>query len=91
MKLSAVLRMCETGYCVCLCGLSWFTLHCRCFIQYVGSSSSLLYVCVCLRSFLCRVVAIDEHNRVAVLSLPADADIQLTSERASFFLVRAVT
>lgn len=59
----------------------------------MSSSSSLACVCVCVRarSFLCRVVAIDEQNRVAVFSLPADAEIQLSSERASFFLVRAVT
>ncbi|XP_047462931.1 laminin subunit alpha-5 isoform X2 [Mugil cephalus] len=40
----------------------------------------------CKYSFLCRVVAIDEQNRVAVFSLPASAEIQLTSDRASFFL-----
>ncbi|XP_036961278.1 laminin subunit alpha-5 isoform X1 [Acanthopagrus latus] len=40
----------------------------------------------CKYSFLCRVVAVDEQNRVAVLSLPADAEIQLISEQASFFL-----
>ncbi|XP_045913044.1 laminin subunit alpha-5 isoform X2 [Micropterus dolomieu] len=40
----------------------------------------------CRYSFLCRVVAIDEQNRVAVFSLPADAEIQLISDRASFFL-----
>lgn len=46
-------------------------------------------VCVCVRtcSFLCRAVAIDEQHRAALLSLPADAEIQLSSERASFFLV----
>ncbi|XP_030280261.1 laminin subunit alpha-5 isoform X2 [Sparus aurata] len=40
----------------------------------------------CKYSFLCRVVAVDEQNRVAVLSLPADAEIQLIAEQASFFL-----
>lgn len=45
-------------------------------------------VCVCVRSFLCRVVAVDEQNRVAVFSLPSDAEIQLTADRATFFLVR---
>ncbi|KAL7397953.1 hypothetical protein ABVT39_002224 [Epinephelus coioides] len=40
----------------------------------------------CKYSFLCRVVAIDEQNRVAVFSLPADVEIQLISDRASFFL-----
>ncbi|XP_037539699.1 laminin subunit alpha-5 [Nematolebias whitei] len=40
----------------------------------------------CKYSFLCRVVAVDEQNRVAVFSLPADTQIQLTSEQASFFL-----
>ncbi|XP_075883000.1 laminin subunit alpha-5 isoform X3 [Nelusetta ayraudi] len=40
----------------------------------------------CKFSFLCRAVAIDEQHRVALLSLPADAEIQLSSERASFFL-----
>lgn len=44
-------------------------------------------VCACACSFLCRAVAIDEHHRVALLSLPVDAEIQLSSERASFFLV----
>ncbi|XP_053174071.1 laminin subunit alpha-5 [Scomber japonicus] len=40
----------------------------------------------CKYSFLCRVVAIDGQNRVAVFSLPVDAEIHLTSDRASFFL-----
>ncbi|XP_041655744.1 laminin subunit alpha-5 isoform X2 [Cheilinus undulatus] len=40
----------------------------------------------CKYSFLCRAVAIDEQNRVAVFSLPADPEIQLMSDRASFFL-----
>uniref|UniRef100_A0A7N6B1R5 Laminin subunit alpha-5 n=1 Tax=Anabas testudineus TaxID=64144 RepID=A0A7N6B1R5_ANATE len=40
----------------------------------------------CKYSFLCRVAAVDEHNRVAVFSLPADSEIQLISDRASFFL-----
>ncbi|XP_015258525.1 PREDICTED: laminin subunit alpha-5, partial [Cyprinodon variegatus] len=40
----------------------------------------------CKFSFLCRVVAVDEQKRVAFFSLPADAEIQLSSERASFFL-----
>ncbi|XP_029690196.1 laminin subunit alpha-5 isoform X2 [Takifugu rubripes] len=40
----------------------------------------------CRYSFLCRAVAIDDHNRVAVLSLPADTEIRITSERATFFL-----
>ncbi|KAM7405319.1 hypothetical protein PAMP_012591 [Pampus punctatissimus] len=40
----------------------------------------------CKYSFLCRVVAIDGQNRVAVFSLPADTEVQLTSDRASFFL-----
>ncbi|MEQ2157332.1 hypothetical protein GOODEAATRI_000720 [Goodea atripinnis] len=40
----------------------------------------------CKFSFLCRVVAVDEQNRVAVFSLPADTEIQLSSEHASFFL-----
>lgn len=52
-----------------------------------------VYVCVYLYvcSFLCRAVATDEHHRVAVLSLPADAEIHLSSERASFFLVGVLT
>uniref|UniRef100_A0AAQ4S3F6 Laminin subunit alpha-5 n=1 Tax=Gasterosteus aculeatus aculeatus TaxID=481459 RepID=A0AAQ4S3F6_GASAC len=37
-------------------------------------------------SFLCRAVAIDGQNRAAVFSLPADAEIQLSADRASFFL-----
>nr|XP_046253250.1 laminin subunit alpha-5 isoform X2 [Scatophagus argus] len=40
----------------------------------------------CKYSFLCRVVAIDEQKRVAVFSLPANTEIQLTSEYANFFL-----
>ncbi|XP_070695085.1 laminin subunit alpha-5 [Pempheris klunzingeri] len=40
----------------------------------------------CKNSFLCRVVAIDEQNRVAVFSLPTNAEIQLISDRTSFFL-----
>ncbi|KAM4737780.1 laminin subunit alpha-5 isoform 2-T2 [Anableps anableps] len=40
----------------------------------------------CKFSFLCRVVAVDERNRVAVFPLPTDAEVQLSSERASFFL-----
>ncbi|KAM8862639.1 laminin subunit alpha-5 isoform 2-T2 [Spinachia spinachia] len=40
----------------------------------------------CKYSFLCRVVAIDGQNRAAVFSLPSDAEIQLSSDRASFFL-----
>lgn len=33
-------------------------------------------------------MAVDEQNRVAVFSLPTDADVQLSSDRASFFLVQ---
>ncbi|XP_024119648.2 laminin subunit alpha-5 isoform X2 [Oryzias melastigma] len=40
----------------------------------------------CKYSFLCRAVATDEQRRVSVFSLPADAEIQLSSDRASFFL-----
>ncbi|XP_027144166.1 laminin subunit alpha-5 isoform X2 [Larimichthys crocea] len=40
----------------------------------------------CQYSFLCRVVAVDDQSRVAVISLPANAEIQLISDRASFFL-----
>ncbi|XP_043984093.1 laminin subunit alpha-5 isoform X1 [Gambusia affinis] len=42
----------------------------------------------CKFSFLCRVVAVDEQNRVAVFSLAAAAaaDVQLSSDRVSFFL-----
>ncbi|KAM9785933.1 laminin subunit alpha-5 [Neosynchiropus ocellatus] len=40
----------------------------------------------CKYSFLCRVVAIDQQNRVAVFSLPADTELQLISDRATFFL-----
>ncbi|KAF3860796.1 hypothetical protein F7725_001051, partial [Dissostichus mawsoni] len=40
----------------------------------------------CKYSFLCRAVAIDGQNRVAVFSLPENAEIQLISDRASFFL-----
>ncbi|CAG6021972.1 unnamed protein product [Menidia menidia] len=40
----------------------------------------------CKYSFLCRAVAIDDQNRVAVFSLPADPEIQLSSDRSSFFL-----
>uniref|UniRef100_A0A4W6G0T1 Laminin, alpha 5 n=2 Tax=Percomorphaceae TaxID=1489872 RepID=A0A4W6G0T1_LATCA len=40
----------------------------------------------CKYSFLCRVVAIDGQNRVSVFSLPTDVEVQLISDRASFFL-----
>ncbi|XP_013886048.1 laminin subunit alpha-5 [Austrofundulus limnaeus] len=40
----------------------------------------------CTYSFLCRAVVMDEQNRVAVFTLPADTQVQLTSNRASFFL-----
>ncbi|XP_053704727.1 laminin subunit alpha-5 isoform X1 [Synchiropus splendidus] len=40
----------------------------------------------CKYSFLCRVVAIDQQNRVAIFPLPADTELQLISDRASFFL-----
>ncbi|XP_056241478.1 laminin subunit alpha-5 isoform X1 [Seriola aureovittata] len=40
----------------------------------------------CKYSFLCRVVAVDAQNRVAVFSLPTDTEVQLISDRASFFL-----
>ncbi|XP_068161173.1 laminin subunit alpha-5 isoform X2 [Antennarius striatus] len=40
----------------------------------------------CAYSFLCRAVATDGQNRVAVFSLPTDIEIQLSSDRASFFL-----
>ncbi|XP_055747285.1 laminin subunit alpha-5-like [Salvelinus fontinalis] len=40
----------------------------------------------CKYSFLCRVVTIDEMNRVAVFTLPTDAEVQLIADRASFFL-----
>ncbi|XP_029011451.1 laminin subunit alpha-5 isoform X2 [Betta splendens] len=40
----------------------------------------------CKYSFLCRVVAVDVHNRVAIFSLPADTELQLISDQASFFL-----
>ncbi|KAJ3586856.1 hypothetical protein NHX12_013248, partial [Muraenolepis orangiensis] len=43
----------------------------------------------CTYSFLCRVVAIDDQSRVAVFSLSSDAEVQLTSDRASFFLHKA--
>ncbi|CAB1420720.1 unnamed protein product [Pleuronectes platessa] len=44
----------------------------------------------CKLSFLCRVVAIDAQDRVAVFSLPTDAEVQLISDRASFFLHKIV-
>lgn len=56
---------------------------------YIKKTFVSVCVCVCTCSFLCRAVAIDDHNRVAVLSLPADTEIRITSERATFFLVRA--
>ncbi|CAJ1084378.1 laminin subunit alpha-5 isoform X1 [Xyrichtys novacula] len=53
-----------------------------------GSRSHQRHVTLlhCKYSFLCRVVAIDDQHRVAVFSLPADPEIQLISDRASFFL-----
>lgn len=50
------------------------------------SHQSRITLVHCKYSFLCRVVAIDEQSRVSVFSLPADAEVQLISERASFFL-----
>lgn len=40
----------------------------------------------CKYSFLCRVVAMDDQNRVATFSLPTNTEIHLISDRASFFL-----
>ncbi|XP_061781861.1 laminin subunit alpha-5 isoform X2 [Nerophis lumbriciformis] len=40
----------------------------------------------CKFSFLCRVVAVDDNKRVAVFSLPAHTELQLSAERANFFL-----
>ncbi|KAL1020660.1 hypothetical protein UPYG_G00002990 [Umbra pygmaea] len=40
----------------------------------------------CKYSFLCRVVTIDEMNRVAVFTLSTDAEVQLVADRANFFL-----
>ncbi|XP_045065442.1 laminin subunit alpha-5 isoform X2 [Coregonus clupeaformis] len=40
----------------------------------------------CKYSCLCRVVTIDEMNRVAVFTLSTDAEVQLIADRASFFL-----
>ncbi|XP_034027667.1 laminin subunit alpha-5 [Thalassophryne amazonica] len=42
----------------------------------------------CKFSFLCRVVTVDSYNRVVVFSLPSDAEVQLTADRASFFLYK---
>uniref|UniRef100_A0A3B4YWT5 Laminin A chain n=1 Tax=Stegastes partitus TaxID=144197 RepID=A0A3B4YWT5_9TELE len=42
----------------------------------------------CKYSFLCRAVAIDDQNRVAVFSLPTNAEVQLISDQASFFLYK---
>lgn len=71
-----------------VCGLSCFTRPCCYFVQSIFRAA-FHHPCVCVRtcSFLCRAVAIDEQHRAALLSLPADAEIQLSSERASFFLV----
>ncbi|CAN9515277.1 unnamed protein product [Ophioblennius macclurei] len=40
----------------------------------------------CKYSFLCRSVAIDDQSRVSVFALQTNTEIQLMSERASFFL-----
>ncbi|XP_061621466.1 laminin subunit alpha-5 isoform X2 [Phyllopteryx taeniolatus] len=40
----------------------------------------------CTFSFLCRAVAVDEHKRVARFSLPGDTELQLSAEKAGFFL-----
>ncbi|XP_028307698.1 laminin subunit alpha-5 isoform X2 [Gouania willdenowi] len=48
-----------------------------------GHTVTLLH---CVYSFLCRAVVIDDQNRKAVFSLPSNAEIQLTSDRASYFL-----
>ncbi|XP_036390362.1 laminin subunit alpha-5 isoform X1 [Megalops cyprinoides] len=40
----------------------------------------------CKYSFLCRVVSVDDKNRVAIFTLSTEADVQLIADRASFFL-----
>ncbi|XP_052396695.1 laminin subunit alpha-5-like [Carassius gibelio] len=40
----------------------------------------------CKYSFLCRAVSVDDQKRVAVFNLSTDADIQLSTDRSSFFL-----
>ncbi|KAK7884080.1 hypothetical protein WMY93_027203 [Mugilogobius chulae] len=50
------------------------------------SHQSTVTLLHCKYSFLCRAVAIDDQNRVSVFSLPADAEVLLSAERASFFL-----
>lgn len=49
-----------------------------------------VFVSLCVCSFLCRAVSIDDMKRVAVFSLSTEADIQLIAadRRSSFFLVR---
>lgn len=76
-----------------LCGLSCFAVYCHSASSNMSTGLNhclcvRLCVCVCVSSFLCRVVAIDADHRVAIFSLGADTEIQLTSDRASFFLVR---
>uniref|UniRef100_A0A9J7XYR4 Laminin subunit alpha-5 n=1 Tax=Cyprinus carpio carpio TaxID=630221 RepID=A0A9J7XYR4_CYPCA len=40
----------------------------------------------CKYSFLCRAVSVDDQKRVAVFTLSTEADIQLSTDRSSFFL-----
>ncbi|XP_016364529.1 laminin subunit alpha-5-like [Sinocyclocheilus rhinocerous] len=40
----------------------------------------------CKYSFLCRAVSVDDKKRVAVFTLSTEADIQLSTDRSSFFL-----
>uniref|UniRef100_A0A8C1MUI0 Laminin, alpha 5 n=1 Tax=Cyprinus carpio TaxID=7962 RepID=A0A8C1MUI0_CYPCA len=46
----------------------------------------LIDLCVCVCSFLCRAVSVDDQKRVAVFTLSTEADIQLSTDRSSFFL-----
>uniref|UniRef100_H3CDM0 Laminin, alpha 5 n=1 Tax=Tetraodon nigroviridis TaxID=99883 RepID=H3CDM0_TETNG len=55
-------------------------------VQGARRHHHLVTLLLCKYSFLCRAVAIDDHSRVAVFSLPADTEIRITSERATFFL-----
>uniref|UniRef100_A0A671KQZ1 Laminin subunit alpha-5 n=1 Tax=Sinocyclocheilus anshuiensis TaxID=1608454 RepID=A0A671KQZ1_9TELE len=40
----------------------------------------------CKYSFLCRAVSVDDKKRVAVFALSTETDIQLSTDRSSFFL-----
>lgn len=60
---------------------------------YIFSSNSKIIacfwcVCVCVSSFLCRAVSVDEMHRIAVFTTSTEVDVQFIADRSNFFLVR---